>query len=163
MLTSLGQRPLWFDETVSVEAARLSTPSLAHYVATIESNMGLYHVLLHLWLGLGSGDGFARALSVVFGLTTLPVLFALARRLFDVHTAAIAVVLLAANVNFVGHAARRVATRSPCCSSRCRRSFLCAPCRTGRREWLLFGVVGAFAVYAHMLAALAIAKRSAPS
>jgi mannosyltransferase len=160
MLASLGQRPLWFDETVSVEAARLSTPSLAHYVATIESNMSLYHVLLHLWLGLGSGDGFARALSVVFGLMTLPVLFALARRLFDVRTAAIAVVLLAANVNFVGHAREARGYSLAVLLVTVSSLFLVRAVQDGgRREWLLFGVVGVFAVYAHMLAALAIAAQ----
>ena len=160
MLASLGQRPLWFDETVSVEAARLSTPSLAHYVATVESNMSLYHVLLHLWLGAGGGDGFARSLSVLFGLMTLPVLFALARRLFDTRTAAIAVVLLAANVNFVGHAREARGYSLAVLLVTMSSLFLVRAVQDGdRRDWLLFGVAGVLAVYAHLLAALAIAAQ----
>src|SRR5262249_37361338 len=104
MLVGLGRRPLWFDETVSVEAAKLPAASLAHYVASTESNMSLYYVLLHLWSSLDGGAAFARGLSVVFGIATLPLLFALARRLFGIRTAVIAVLVLAANVNFVGHA-----------------------------------------------------------
>ena len=160
MLVSLGQRPLWFDETVSVEAARLSTSSLAHYVATVESNMSLYHVLLHLWLGLGSSDGFARSLSVLFGLMTLPVLFALARRLFDTRTAAIAVVLLAANVNFVGHAREARGYSLAVLLVTVSSLFLVRAVQDGeRRQWLLFGVAGVLAVYAHLLAALAVAAQ----
>ena len=116
-----GRRPLWFDETVSVEAAKLPATSLARYVATTESNMSLYHVLLHLWLLLDGSDVFARSLSVIFGLATLPVVYALARRLFDTRTAVIAVLFMAANLNFVGHAREARGYYSRSCSSLRRR------------------------------------------
>jgi mannosyltransferase len=157
MLIGLGSRPLWFDETVSVEAAKLSTTGLAHYVAETESNMSLYHVLLHLWLLPGGGDTFARGLSVVFGLATLPIVYALARRLFDTRTAVIAVVLLAGNVNFVGHAREARAYSLAVLLVAAAALFLVRAVQQGRRrDWALYAIAGVLAVYAHLLAALAI-------
>jgi mannosyltransferase len=157
MLVSLGSRPLWFDETVSVEAAKLPTNAFLHYVAATESNMSLYHLLLHGWMQLGSGDAFARSLSVIFGLATLPVLFALTRRLFDTRTAVIAVVLIAGNVNFVGHAREARGYSLAVLLVTASAWFLVSAVKDGRRrDWILFAAMSALAVYAHLLAALAI-------
>lgn len=157
MLLWLGRPPLWFDETVSVEAAKLSTHDLAHYLATRESNMALYHALLHGWLALGSGAGYARALSVLFGLATLPFVYALARRLFDVRTAVIAVVLLAGNVELVGHAREARGYSLAVLLVTVAGYLLVTAGETGSaRNRRLYPIVGALAVYAHMLAALAI-------
>jgi mannosyltransferase len=157
MLIGLGRRPLWFDETVSVEAAKLPASSLAHYVASTESNMSLYHVLLHLWLLLNGGDAFARALSVVFGLATLPLVYALARRLFDTRAAVIAVFVIAGNVNFVGHAREARGYSLAVLLVTASSLFLVMAVQDGRRRhWALYAVTGVLAVYAHLLAALAI-------
>jgi mannosyltransferase len=157
MLVSLGRRPLWFDETVSVEAAKLPTGTLAHYLVTTESNMSLYHVLLHFWLQLGSSEAFARSLSVIFAIATLPLLYALTRRLFDTRTATIAVALLAANVAFVGHA--REARGYPLAVLLVTASSLSlvAALQDGRRrDWALCAITSALAIYAHLFAAFAI-------
>jgi mannosyltransferase len=154
----LGRPSLWFDETVSVQAARLPATDLARYVATVEVNMSLYTSLLHAWLWLGDGDAFARSFSVVFGLGTLPLVYALGRRLFDGRTAVAAVVVLAANVQFVGHAreARSYALAMFLVSAST--LFLVRAVQEDRRrDWILFAVAGALAVYAHLLAAFALA------
>jgi mannosyltransferase len=157
MLVSLGRRPLWFDETVSVEAAKLPADALAHYLAATESNMSLYHLLLHGWLQLGGGDGFARSLSVIFGLATLPVLYALTRRLFDTRTAVIAVVLIAGNISFVGHAREARGYSLAVFLVTASSLLLVAAVQDGRRrDWLLYTATSALATYAHVLAALAI-------
>jgi mannosyltransferase len=158
MLHGLGNRPLWFDETVSVEAAKLPIADLVRYVAGHESNMALYHALLHPWEGvLGAGEAASRVPSVVFALATLPAIGLLARRLFDEATAALAVVLVAVDVPFVAHArearsyslALLLATVAALC-------LAVAVEDDRRRAWVLYGVVGALAIYAHLFAALAI-------
>jgi mannosyltransferase len=162
MLISLGSRPLWFDETVSVEAAKLPAAALAHYLAATESNMSLYHVLLHVWLQLGNSDAFARSLSVLFGLATLPLLYAVARRLFDARTATIAVVLIAGNVEFVGHAREARGYSLAVLLVTASSFFLVAAVQDGRRrDWILYSITGALATYAHVLAALAIVAQLA--
>lgn len=162
MLLWLGRPPLWFDETVSVEAAKLPTHDLAHYLATRESNMALYHALLHGWLQLGGGAGYARALSVLFGLATLPFVYALARRLFDAPTAVISVVLLAGNVELVGHAREARGYSLAVLLVTVAGYLLVTAYETGSaRSWRLYPVIGALAVYAHMLAALAVVAQLA--
>jgi mannosyltransferase len=157
MLLWLGRPPLWLDETVSVEAAKLPTHDLAHYLATQESNMALYHGLLHGWLALGSGAGYARAMSVLFGLATLPFAYALARRLFDIRTAVITVVLLAGNVELVGHAREARGYSLAVFLVTVAGYLLVTAFETGStRSRRLYPVVAALAVYAHMLAVLAI-------
>jgi len=157
MFIGLGDRPLWFDETVSVEAAKLSTGSFAHYVTAVESNMSLYYALLHVWLWLGSGDPFARALSVVFGLASLPVVYALARRLFDGATAAIAVLWLAANVNFVGHAREARGYSLELLLMTASSFFLVrAVQERRRRDWVWYVLLSALGLYAQLLAGLVV-------
>lgn len=157
MLLWLGRRSLWFDETVSVEAARLPTVELARYLASTEVNMSLYHALLHAWLWLGDSDAFARGLSVAFGLATLPLVYALARRLFDTRTAVIALVLIAGNVQFVGHAREARGYSLAVLLVTASSLLLVRAVQDGRRsDWALYPVVAALAVYAHLLAALAV-------
>jgi mannosyltransferase len=157
MLIWLGRRSLWFDETVSVEAARLSTLELARYLAATEVNMSLYHAVLHVWLWLGGGDAFARGLSVVFGLATLPVVYALGRRLFDKRTGVVAVVLLAGNVQFVGHAREARGYSLAVLLVAASSLLLVRAVQEGeKRDWALYPLVAALAVYAHLLAAFAV-------
>jgi mannosyltransferase len=160
MLIWLGRRSLWFDETVSVEAARLPVGDLVRYLAGTEVNMSLYHLLLYGWLRLGESDAFARSLSVVFGLATLPVAFALARRLFGVPTAVIAVVLLAGNVQLVGHAREARGYSLAVLLVTAAALLLVRAVQDDRRlDWALFPLVAALAVYAHLLAAFAVAAQ----
>jgi mannosyltransferase len=157
MLLWLGRPSLWFDETVSVEAAKLPTGTLARYVASTEVNMSLYNALLHVWLWLGGGDAWARGLSVLFGLATLPLVYALARRLFDVRTALGAVLLLAGNVEFVGHAREARGYSLAVLLVTASSLFLVRGVQDGRpRDWRLYALLGALAVYAHLLAVLAV-------
>jgi len=154
---SLGRRPLWADEAVSVEAARLPLRALGHYLLHVELNMGLYHLLLHGWLHLGGSEAFARVPSVVFALATLPVVFSLARRLFDSRTAAVGVVLLSVNVAYVGHAREARSYSLALLLVTASTFWLVRAVHEGRRgDWALFAVSTALAVYAHLFAALVL-------
>lgn len=93
----LGCKPLWFDEAFSVEVARLSWPNFAHLLWWREANMSLYYVLLRGWLHFGQSPYFIRSLSVAIGVLTLPLLYWLARMLFDRQVALIATALLTFN------------------------------------------------------------------
>lgn len=154
---SLGRRPLWADETVSVEAAKLPLPAFGHYVVHTELNMGLYHLLLHGWLRLGSCEAFVRVPSVVFALATLPTLYLLARRLFDARTAAVGVVLLSVNVAYVGHAREARSYSLALLLVTASTFWLVRAVQEERRaDWVLFAVSTALAVYAHLFAALVL-------
>jgi mannosyltransferase len=152
-----ARRPYWFDELVSVEIASLSPRDLADYVLTIESNMGLYHVLLAPWLVVGDTEAWVRLLSVGFALGTLPYLYGLAARLFDRQVAVGSVALLAVNVSFVGHArdARGYALAVLLVTASAYH-LVRALDQGGRRQWLLFALAAGLAVWAHVLAALVV-------
>jgi mannosyltransferase len=159
MVHGLGHRPLWFDETISVEAARLRFAEVIRYVGTHEGNMALYHALLHGWIAtVGGGETTVRIPSVVFALATLPVVALLARRLFDARVAAISVVLVALDVPFVAHAREaRSYTLALFLTTLAALCLVRAVEDRQRRSWLLYGVVAALSVYAHLFAALAVA------
>lgn len=94
---SLDQKPFWFDESFSVEVARLSWPNFLHLLWWREANMSLYYVLLRAWLHFGQSPYFIRSLSAVIATITLPLIYWLARLLFDRRVALIAAALFAFN------------------------------------------------------------------
>ena len=94
---SLDRKPYWFDEAFSVEVARLSWPNFLHLLWWREANMSVYYLLLRLWLHFGQSTYFIRSLSVATATLTLPLLYWLARLLFDRRVALIAAALFTFN------------------------------------------------------------------
>ena len=87
----------WLDEAWSLQQmARAPLDTLYSAVKSSDTKSPLYYGLLHVWVGLtGFGVIQARLLSVVFGVATIPVLYLLAKLLFDKTTALVAALLLA--------------------------------------------------------------------
>jgi 4-amino-4-deoxy-L-arabinose transferase-like glycosyltransferase len=91
---SLGTNSFWFDEVFSMTTAH-DWAGMYHTFIAYENNMALYYVLLHLWIAMfGEGEAAVRTLSMLFAIATVPVVHALARRLFDVRVAICADLLL---------------------------------------------------------------------
>jgi 4-amino-4-deoxy-L-arabinose transferase-like glycosyltransferase len=74
-LVGLDRLSLWLDETTSVRIARQSPAAIWQDVG--DTHPPLYHLLLHGWLLLGTGDGWVRLLSSLLGIATVPALYAL--------------------------------------------------------------------------------------
>jgi len=88
---------LWLDEALSVHIARLPLTEVPGALRR-DGAPPLYYVLLHGWIKLfGESATATRALSCLFALAALPVLFLVARQLRDATTAWIAVLLLASS------------------------------------------------------------------
>ena len=96
-LHAISARTFWFDETVSVEIARLPWSQFVLALWNREANMSFYYVLVHYWLLLGSSEGVVRGLSALFSVATIPVIHALGVRLFNRKTALVAAWLLSIN------------------------------------------------------------------
>jgi mannosyltransferase len=80
LLRFVTRSPLWLDEALSVNIARLP---LADIPAALrhDGHPPLYYVLLHGWMSLfGRGDGAVRSMSGVFSLVTLPLVWLAGRR-----------------------------------------------------------------------------------
>lgn len=96
----LGWQPLWWDEGYSVFFATEALSHMAELTAR-DIHPPLYYALLHLWTGLwGSADPTVlRALSVLIGGVSVPVIWWVGRVLFPARPriALIAALLLAVN------------------------------------------------------------------
>lgn len=73
--------PLWLDETISVNIAKLPVTQIPHALSH-DGSPPLYYLLLHYWMALfGRSDEAVRALSGVISVITLPVFWLAGRRL----------------------------------------------------------------------------------
>jgi uncharacterized membrane protein len=95
VLRFVTRSPLWLDEALSVNIARLPLGEIGGALRH-DGHPPLYYYLLHVWMdAFGTGDGAVRALSGVFGLLTLPLAWIGGRRLGGRSAAWGAVIVLA--------------------------------------------------------------------
>ena len=95
----------WVDEALSVGIARHPLTEIPHLLLR-DGSPPLWYLLLHVWTGaFGTSASATHALSLVFGLATVPVGWLVGRRLFDTRVAWF-VAALAAISPFVTYFAR---------------------------------------------------------
>lgn len=88
---------LWLDEALSIEISRRPVPDLLDALRR-DGSPPLYYLVLHVWMAIfGESSGATRALSTVFSVAALPVMFATGRRLGGPTVAWGALLLLATN------------------------------------------------------------------
>ncbi|MGB9005085.1 MAG: glycosyltransferase family 39 protein, partial [Candidatus Aminicenantales bacterium] len=94
-IITLDAKGLWLDEAYSVHLARQGLSGLMSQLS-LESTPPLYYLCLHFWINIfGSSEGALRALSLVFSLGTMTVLYSLGRKFFS-RSVAVVVAALAA-------------------------------------------------------------------
>jgi uncharacterized membrane protein len=106
-LFQIGSEGLWIDEAFSIWLARHPLGEMVHWVRTVDHHPPLYYVLLRGWLrivGLARHGTWleavtwptasSRALSAVFGVLNLPVVYGLGRRLADEQVGLLATLIL---------------------------------------------------------------------
>jgi mannosyltransferase len=101
-LIALGRKSFWLDEIASVAIARRPWPVFWHFLWHDEGNMALYYVALKPWLHFGYGESTVRLLSVVPGVLSIPLMYALGARLLGRQVGILASLLLAVNTCAVG-------------------------------------------------------------
>jgi mannosyltransferase len=83
-LYKIGAQPLWVDEATSLRFARQSLAQLWNWSTIVDpGNPPLYYSLLHGWVRFGDGEGSLRVLSALFGVLTIPLVYALGRTIRD--------------------------------------------------------------------------------
>jgi uncharacterized membrane protein len=100
----IGEKSVWFDEAHSIFFARMPWGDFWTVLSSKEANQGLYYIILKFWLVFGDGEFAVRALSAVFAIASIPLLYALGRRLFGVRTGLTAALLLSVNAYFIEYA-----------------------------------------------------------
>ncbi|MDX6719476.1 MAG: mannosyltransferase, partial [Solirubrobacteraceae bacterium] len=79
---TLDLQSLWYDEAVTAQLLRMDLAGMLHAIPDSESSPPLYYVLAWLWSHVfGTGEVGLRSLPALLGTTTIPVVWALARRL----------------------------------------------------------------------------------
>lgn len=152
---SLAAKSFWFDEGVSVAIARLDWYNFARLLWRREANMSLYYFLLHFWLHFGGTGFFVRALSVLFAIASVPVIYVLGLRFFDSRVGLIAAALMAVNAYHIQYSqdARSYSLMVLLCLLSSLYFLKCVgePSRSNRAAYVLSSVL---AVYAHFFSAL---------
>jgi len=95
-LFKLDAQSLWYDEGFSVYLARMSLAEISARTA-VDIQPPLYYYLLHVWMQwFGDSSGTLRAFSLLFGVLSVPLAFAVGRSLFENRVAGLLAALLMA-------------------------------------------------------------------
>lgn len=104
-LVGLGAESYWIDEYSSLEfVMSRTTVEVIREVPAIDPHPPLYYVILNLWTSLvGVSEPAVRLLSALFGIATIPVLYALGAELYDRRVGVFAAAILALSRFHVHH------------------------------------------------------------
>lgn len=153
-------KPFWFDECFSVEVARIDWRNFLHLMWWREANMALYYALLRVWLHLGQSPFWVRSLSVAISAVTVPVIYRLARALYDRRVGILAAALFTFNAYSVRYAQEARSYSLLLLLASLSSGFLVAWLRhPNRRTRFAYVITSSLAVYAHFFALLLIAAQ----
>ncbi|MGI5127885.1 glycosyltransferase family 39 protein [Pseudonocardia sp. CA-107938] len=79
-LIEIADKSLWIDEAFSWWLAQQPTAAMWRYVLAVDQHPPLYYSLLQGWLGPGDRETGLRALSVLWSVPTVPLVFLIGRR-----------------------------------------------------------------------------------
>jgi mannosyltransferase len=157
----LGLRSYWVDEAISVNLARLPFRAFLWNLWNYEGNMAFYYFLLRGWVHFGPSEAAVRALSVIFGLLTIVVLYALATHLFDSRVGMISAMLLALHSFHIRYSqeARSYSLLVLLLVLSTYAFVLAVESPRNKRYWALYAVFSALAFYSHLFAGLVLAAQ----
>ncbi len=158
VLHGLGSRDLWVDEGATFSYASQHGAALWHAVIGDAGNMMAYYAAMHVVMELfGTSPDVLRLPSAICTVATVPVCFALVKRLFDRRAATLSALLVAASVPLVywGQMARAYAPAVLLVSASTL-AFVVA-LQTGRRAaWACYCVFSVLAIYCILLTGLVV-------
>jgi uncharacterized membrane protein len=153
----LAHRSVWLDEATSVYIARLNWTDFVRLLWQREANMTLYYLLLRPMLYLGDSEFVLRLIPALAGIATLPVMFALGKKIFNTRIGWLSAMLLAVNAGHIAYSqeARGYSMAVLFCAIS---TLLFLQAVEGRSAgtWLLYAVVSGLAVYCHFYAGLVL-------
>jgi uncharacterized membrane protein len=152
-LLLLGHKNFSMDELDSIFITK-NWSTLLQVIHYREGNMWLYYVLLYLWERLvGTGEAAVRALSVIFAVAVVPVVYALGRRLFDARVARLATLMLAVNTFLIFNAQNARAYTLVLFLTTLASHFVARYAQEGKGRYLAgAGALNVLAVYSHLYA-----------
>jgi mannosyltransferase len=154
-LATLGQQSLWFDEAFTpIHVFHASLGATLHAIAQTENTPPLWYVLdWAISRVLGTGAVELRLLSALAGIATVPVAWAIARRLAGSRAALVAAGLVAVNPLFVWYSQEaRAYSLFVLTASIATLCFLRALEQPTRSRLLQFALGGSLALLTHYFA-----------
>lgn len=160
-LYKLGAATFWLDESWSWYLANTSWKSFWTLVSSSELNMVLYYLCLRAWRYIGEEEASLRALSVVFGVVSIPALYVLGKHLFNETAGLISCGLLAFNAFHVRYSqeARSYSLLTLLLVLSTYFFVRATESPHTRKLWLLYVTFSALAVYAHAFAIFVLAAQ----
>ena len=157
--STLGLQSFWLDEGYTERLLRMSLSGMLRAIPRTESTPPVYYVLAWVWVRVfGNGEVGVRSLSALAGVLTVPVAYALARRLAGARAAVIAGLLVTVSPLLVWFSqearAYALATLLTAVSLWC----LTVWREDGGRRWVAgWGMSAAAAIATHYFAAFVVA------
>ena len=148
----LGKESIWLDEATSIIIARMNLSSVVAWAAG-DIHPPLYYLALHFWLFLGESEFAIRALSAVFGVLTIVVVYALANELFGPRVGLLSALLLALSPLHIWYSQEtRMYVMVTALSLVASYLMLLALRRKRMRYWVGYVLASALALYTHYFA-----------
>lgn len=91
----IADKSLWLDEAFSVWMGRQPLGAMWRYLVQLDQHPPLYYTLLHFWMLLGDSETAVRGFSALWGILTLPVMYAIGARVGGRALGRIATLILA--------------------------------------------------------------------
>jgi mannosyltransferase len=156
-LIGIGDESLWLDESTSFDFARMDWSNFWRATTGSEINATLYYLVLRGWVLLGTSEVWLRALSALFAVAAIPVVWRLAADLFGNRIAAVAALLLVLNPYYVQYAQEaRSYSLTILLVSASALALMHAVRRPTALRWAAYAALAAAGLYAHVFAAFVI-------
>ncbi len=162
-LGSIAFQSLWRDEVDAIRFALAPLPDLITTLTQPGYNGPLYFLMLRSWIGVAGQSEFAlRFPSLVFGVSSVALIFVLGRRLFNRSIGLIAAILFAFSAYQVWYSQEAKMYTLITALALASIYFLRRGLEAGQtRYWIGLVVATSLAMYAHILAALLIPVEAA--
>jgi 4-amino-4-deoxy-L-arabinose transferase-like glycosyltransferase len=154
-LFHLGSKSLWLDEGATVTLARMAWPHFVHVWWYGEASFqGAFFLLMRFWMHLGQSEVWVRLPAALFGIASIPAIYLLGRKLVGAGPALAASAILAFSPTDVYYSQEaRSYTMTILLAMVSSWFFVRAVEENRERDWALWTVFGALAVYSHYFAA----------
>jgi mannosyltransferase len=157
-LHMLGAKGFWMDESLSAAYMRLDLYNLARLLWRREGNMALFYLLERIWVQFGDSVAWYRGLSVIFSVATVPVIYAIGKRLFGTMAGVISALLLTVNAYHIRYAQDARSYSLVVFFVTLATYFLVRAVESGRRsDWNWYVAFSALSMYSHFFGILIVA------
>lgn len=154
----LDYNSLWLDEAATLNFARQSPADIWQITAGGEFNPPLFYWIEHFMLIVGDSEFVLRFVPALFGVMTIPLIYALGKELVDRSTGLIAAILLTFSPMHVFYSQdARAYTISVFFVILAALFYIKAMELEDYRLWMLFGIAAAVSFWLHFYTILAIA------